>query len=85
MNKEFKGYSLFNDIEDKELQTRNRAVIMCNIVEQYTQKKLITPRGAALVLGYFQSIPEVERAVVSSKFDTMIKERGYATKSTEKQ
>ncbi len=78
---EFKGYSLFNDIEDKALQTRNRAVIMCNIIEQNTKKRLITPRGAALVLGYFQAIPEVERKEVQDKFDVMIKERGYATKS----
>lgn len=79
--KEYKGYSLFNDIEDKALQTRNRAVIMCNIVEQYTQKNLITPRGAALVFGYFSAIKLEDRKDVNTSFEKMIKERGYAAKS----
>ncbi len=78
---EYKGYSLFNDIEDKELQTRNRAVIMCNIIEHNTQKMKITPRGAGLALGYFNSIIPEERKAVEQKFEEMIKERGYARKA----
>ncbi len=78
---EFKGYSLFSDIEDKKLQTRNRAVIMCNIIEQYTKNNLITPKGAALMIGYFHSIPEVERKEVYTEFERQVKERGYATKA----
>lgn len=78
---EFKGFSLFNDIEDKALQTRNRAVIMTNIVEQFTKNKLITPKGTALVMGYFNCIPEVERKDVMNQFEVQMKERGFV-KST---
>lgn len=78
---EFKGYSLFSDIEDKALQTRNRAVVMCNMVEQYTDKKRISPKGAALVIGYFHSIPEKDRLEVNAEFERQIKERGYATQA----
>ncbi len=84
MINEYKGYSLFNDVENKELQTRNRAVIMCNIVEQYTKKDLITPKGAGLAMGYFRCIPEAERNDVNKSFEKMIKERGYARLANQK-
>lgn len=74
---EYKGYSLFNDVEDKELQSRNRAVIMSNIVEHNTIKNKISPKGAGLALGYFNSIPPEERKVVEQKFEQRIKELGY--------
>lgn len=78
---EYKGFSLFNDVEDKELQTRNRAVIMCNIVEHNTKDKKITPRGAGLALGYFSSIPAEERKGVEEKFEELIKGAGYVRKA----
>lgn len=30
-NNNYKGYSLFNDIEDAALRTWNRCVVMCNV------------------------------------------------------
>lgn len=78
----YKGYSLFKDVEDKELQSRNRAVILCNIIEQNTEKNRISTRGAALALGYFDAIPEAERRSVNTKFEAMLVERGYATKAS---
>lgn len=30
MTKSYKGYSLFNDVEDAALRTYNRCVVMCN-------------------------------------------------------
>ena len=78
---EYKGYSLFNDVEDKELQTRNRAVIMRNIVEHNTRDRRITPKGAGLALGYFNSIPLEERKEVEKKFEELIKGDGYVRKA----
>ncbi len=78
---DYKGYSLFNDIEDKELQTRNRAVVMSNIIEHNTHKMKITPRGAGLALGYFSCIPKEDRKGVEEAFEQRIKEMGYARKA----
>lgn len=76
---EYKGYSLFNDIEDVELRSRNRAVTLANIAESHTNKeKRISAGGAALMIRYTDQIPVEERAVVVKKFTHFMKERGYA-------
>lgn len=77
MNDSYKGFSLFNDIEDKELQTRNRAIIMANIAEQYTVKKKINIKGASLIVGYFDNIPKTDRKLVEEKFTSVMQERNY--------
>ncbi len=76
---EYNGYSLFNDVEDKTLQQRNRAVVMANIAEQYTQAKKITLKGTALILGYFGCIPQEERKPLYEVFEKTMKERNYVT------
>lgn len=78
MNDNFKGFHLFNDIEDEQLRARNRAVVLANIAEDNTKKNLITPRGASLILGYFNCVPQEERAVTQGKFESQMKERGYS-------
>ena len=75
---EFKGYSLFNDIEDFDLRNRNRAVILANIMEDnLTAKKKVTGKGSTLILGYFLNVPEVDRKSVRDKFAKAITERGF--------
>lgn len=78
-NDNYKTLPLFSDIEDKSLQSRNRAVIMANVSEQYTKKGKITAKGAALVLGYFNNIPMEDRKNVEECYRNAMKERGYAT------
>lgn len=80
MNDTYKNYPLFSDLEDKALQTRNRAVIMANIVEANTRAKKVSPKGAALILGYFNNIPEEDRAAVHEAFEQQVKDRGYVRK-----
>lgn len=79
MQNEFKGFSLFNDIEDADLRTRNRAVVMANIAEDHMDRKTkrLTPKGAALVLNYFSLIPGEERNVAKDKFAEDMKNRGF--------
>lgn len=78
MANEFKGYSLFNDIEDENLRSRNRAVTLCNIAEAHTNKeKRISPGGAALMIRYTEQVPEQERKGVLEKMVVFMKERGY--------
>lgn len=75
----YKGFELFNDIEDEALRTRNRAVVLANMAEDYINKeKRITPKGALLILGYFANIPEAERASVRDAFSNNMKQRGFA-------
>jgi len=78
---EFKGYSLFNDIEDVELRNRNRAVILANIIEHNTKSRRVSPQGAALVLGYFSYVPMEDRKDVEERFEVIVKERGYVRKA----
>lgn len=75
---EYKGFGLFSDIADEALRLRNRAVVLANIAEDNMNKEgRITPKGAALVMGYFNAIPEQERALVFEKFKSNLQERGF--------
>lgn len=75
---EFKGFSLFNDIDDKGLRSRNRAVMLANITEDnLTPNKRLTEKGVVLVLGYFTSIPENERVDTQVAYESVLKERGF--------
>jgi len=73
----YKGFSLFNDIEDYILRTRNRAVVLANMAEDNSKSRLINAKGASLILGYFQQVPADERADVKSKFANVMAERGF--------
>jgi hypothetical protein len=75
---EYRGFALFSDIEDKSLQSRNRAVVLANMMQDHMNKqKKLQGKGAALVLGYFNALPEEERASVKEQFTLAMKERGF--------
>jgi hypothetical protein len=65
---EFMGYGLFNDIEDEQLRTRNRAVAMGNITERFLTNAGITVEGHNMLTGYFGQVPEGERAAVFTSY-----------------
>ena len=73
----YRGFDLFEDIEDAELQAHNRAAIMANICESHTKKGKITPGGAGLVIGYMNSIPSEERKAVFDKFIVTMTGRNF--------
>ncbi len=73
----YKGFCTFSDIEDYELKTRNRAVVLANLASDNSEAQRISPKGAALILGYFQSIPSDEREDVKNRFTFTMKERGF--------
>lgn len=77
MSNNFKGFALFNDVEDQDLRTYNRARVLSNIFEDHSKDAKITPKGAAVFLGYFQQVPEQERAIVQQKFVSLMAERGF--------
>ena len=74
----YNGFNLFNDIDDLELRSRNRAVVLANLFQDNSKDAKTTPKGAHLILGYFNQIPEGERKVVKEKFVVAMKERGFA-------
>ena len=73
----FKGFSLFNDIKDIDLRNRNRAVVLANIAADNTRNKLISPKGASLILGYFGLVPPEERDEVKDLFTIRMLETGF--------
>jgi hypothetical protein len=77
VNNEFKGFCLFNDIENPELRNRNRATILANIASDNTKNRIIHAKGAALILGYFKEVPEHDREDVKEQFKQNMKERGF--------
>ena len=75
---DFKGFSLFNEMKDVALRTRNRAVVMANITEDnLTSSKRISPKGAVLVLGYFTAIPKEEREAAVKLYEQQLQQRGF--------
>lgn len=73
----YKGFDLFNDIEDEALRNRNRAVVMANIVEDNTKAKRINAKGAGLLIGYFNAIVSEDKRNVRKLFEEFVKQRGY--------
>lgn len=74
---EYKGFSLFFDIEDSELRSRNQAVVLANMAESNSKNRKISPNGAGLIIGYFDRIPKEERKTVYDKFVSEMKSRGF--------
>ena len=78
-NEDFKGYTLFNDIEDVSLRNRNRAVIMSNIAKFNVRSGKINAKGQEILIGYFYSVPDTDKKDVMERFEERTKEIGYTT------
>lgn len=79
---DFKGYGLFNDIDDCALRNRNRAVVLANMAEDHIDRKShkVSQKGVVLILGYFMQIPEEERGDVQDRFSENMRQRGFGLK-----
>lgn len=75
----YKGFSLFNDIEDVELRNRNRAVVLANIAEDNMDKKTkrVNIKGASLILNYFKEVADDDKADVENRFADNMRSRGF--------
>lgn len=74
----YKGFSLFNDIDDSELRMRNQAVVLTNIAQDNVRDKKISPKGAGLILGYFGLIDPNDRGDVQELFKQNMLRSGFA-------
>jgi hypothetical protein len=81
--KTYKGYSLFDDVEDFSLKVKNRGVVMANIVDEHCHRSngRVTPTGLALILGYFREVPVHERKATKIAFEQVLTERGIKYES----
>lgn len=76
--KTFKGYSLFNNVEDFDLKSHNRGVVIANIIEEHYDvvSNRVSTRGLSLILGYFNEIPALERKAAHSSLKSELTKRG---------
>ena len=73
----YKGYHLFNDIEDRRLRIANQGVTLANIYEDNCKGSVISKKGAVDVLGYMSKIPLEDRKQVKDHFEKIMTERGF--------
>lgn len=79
MQNNYKGFSLFNDIEDTDLRNHNRATVLANIAEDYQlPDRKINVKGVALIMGYFQTVAVEQRKELAASFATVMSNRGFA-------
>lgn len=78
---EYKGFSLFFDIDDATLRNRNQAVVLANMAETSSKNRKISANGMGLIIGYFDKIPKEERKSVYDQFLQFMKERGFVLQS----
>lgn len=74
-------FETFNDVENKELRVRNRAVVMANIWEDHSDGKKLSPLGTKLLFTYFNNVPEEEKKVTFDTFKSHMTVRGFVPTS----
>lgn len=74
---EYKGFSMFNDIENVDLRNRNRAVVLANIASDNSKNRRITPGATGLILGYFKNLPDEDKKDVQARFVKEMNLRGF--------
>lgn len=77
MSNEYKGYSLFNDVEDKELQAYNRGNIMAVIAIDNQKNGKLNVAATKDLVGYFNQIPSEERGAVYKHMADKLNAEGY--------
>lgn len=72
-----RGYSLFNEVEDVDLQSKNRVVTLANILEDnlYEDGK-VTQGGMQYSMEYYEQISKEDRVLVYSGLQVELKKRG---------
>ena len=83
MRNKFKGYATFNEVEDRNIRTKNQAIILSNIFEDNLKEvgsnkaKVVSPQGASLVIQYFKEIRAEDKQVVLEKYGHIMIEKGF--------
>ena len=82
---EVEGYPLFKEMEDKGLQTRNRAIVFANIVEDnlYAKTGMLTEGGKLLVSTYWEAIGGHDNDELGDTIIKELEERGILERSVD--
>ena len=72
---EVNGYSLFNEVEDKEIQTYNRARVMKNMMLDNSKNGVINEQGKFLVIGYMHNLPMEDRPAIMEKLSELMEQK----------
>ena len=70
------GYSLFNEVEDKELQLRNRTTTLVNMIEDnMTEEGVVNQQGMFLSMQYWTEISDEEKKSLYDSVKAEVEER----------
>lgn len=71
---EYRGFALFNDVEDVTLRNKNRGAVLANIIEDGMNGSKIRHAATADVIGYFSNIPKEDRKIaLADMYDELAK------------
>ena len=79
---DYKGYSLFNDIDSAFLRIKNRGTVLANMIETGQVGTSIKHDATADVIGYFGSIPDAEKSETLRSMQQELKTRGIEITKT---
>ena len=73
------GYSMFDDIEDRNLRMRNQGAILRNIAVSSRSRcgKKLKPAGMAMLMSYFSNIKEADKGTVMTQFEKHCRADGF--------
>lgn len=83
MARDYKGYALFNDVENRNNRISNQAVVLTNIFEDNLEKsgklkgRYTSPKGIGTIVGYFRQIADGDKAAVTARYKEVMAERGF--------
>ena len=72
---EYRGYALFNDVEDSYLRNRNRGVVLANMTESGMNGTSLRHASTADIIGYFSSVPDEEKRATLESMTEILAER----------
>jgi len=81
----YKGFSLFDDLDNANDRAVNRGRIMANIVVDHQRDGKFSPKGMALSGGYMRSIPAAERKAALAQFIFAMRKEGFALTGTKEE
>jgi hypothetical protein len=74
---DYRGFCLFNDVQNPVLRNKNRATVLSNMAEDNCKNNMMSPKGSALIMGYFSRIPDIDKTDVIEKYKDIMNAKGY--------
>lgn len=81
----YKGFSLFNDLENAHDRAINRGRILSNIATDHQRHGQFSYKALALTAGYIRAVPVQERRAALDEFVTAMRKEGFAIAGTKDQ